>query len=289
VKKSILLFLLIISILKIWAKQNMAWEISYFDDKKVYLLGSIHAGTPEMFPLPKEIMTAFLTSGELAVEANQDAEIESDLLQNEMKKANYKEGTLQDSIPVDLYKKLLARMEYLGLNPIHYERTKPWYLAMILQSKQVEKTGLQLQYGIDHFFIKEALKTGKPIIEVEGVLQQLQLLSNLPDSTQNLFLNYTLMEFETYKEEAKELAKIWQEGNTKKLEEIILRTYLEYENMQPLFYTLIVERNYSMAKTIETYIHSGKTIFVVVGAAHIVGNDGILQILRRKGYFIKRI
>ncbi len=57
--------------------------------------------------------------------------------------------------------------------------------------------------------------------------------------------------------------------------------------MQPLFDSWIVERNRQMAEKIEEYIHSNKTIFVVVGAAHVVGKDGILQILRRKGYFIK--
>jgi len=288
-KKSTIFLLLFLLVIQIWARQNMAWEISYFDDKKVYLVGSIHAGTAEMYPLPEEILKAFEESDELAVEANQFAEFEMDLFQKEMAKSHYREGTLQDSIPAELYKKLLARMEYLGLNSEQYERTKPWYLTMILQAKQVEKAGLQMQYGIDHFFITKAQELDKPIAEVEGVLQQLQLLSNLPDSTQNLLLDYTLMEFEAYQKETQELAKIWLEGDTKELEKVILRTYREYEKMQPLFDTWIVERNFDMTEKIEGYIHSDKTVFVVVGAAHVVGQDGILQILRRKGYFIKQL
>ncbi len=59
--------------------------------------------------------------------------------------------------------------------------------------------------------------------------------------------------------------------------------------MKPLFHAWIVERNYDMAETIIQYIHSEETVFVIVGAAHVVGQDGILQILRRKGYFIRRL
>jgi uncharacterized protein YbaP (TraB family) len=288
-KKGIVIALFFLALMQSWAKQNMAWEISYFDDKKVYLVGSIHAGTPEMYPLSNEIMTAFQESGKIAVEANQEAEIDGNLLQKEMQKAYYREGVLQDSISADLYDKLLIRLQSLELNPTLYERTKPWYLSMVLQSKQVEKAGLQLQYGIDHFFIQEAKKLEKPILEVEGVLRQLKFLSDLPDSTQHLLLNYTLMEFETYEKETQKLAEIWMNGDTKELEDLVLKTYLEYEDMKPLFHAWIVERNYDMAETIIQYIHSEETVFVVVGAAHVVGHDGILQILRRKGYFIRRL
>ena len=269
--------------------KNMLWEITSFDDEKVYLLGSVHAGTKEMFPLTEPVENAFLESDALALECRILEQVDSTKMESELKKAYWQKGSLKDHISVDLYNKFRNRFTELGTNPDNFTIFRPWYISITLQNLLLEKSEYSLDFGVDRYFEQKAMKQNKPIYEVEGSVEQLQFLSSLADSTQIMFLEYSLRDINDTNTETSDIIKAWQKGNTQQLEKHIFDAYTDFRELSPLFDRLILGRNVKMAEKIESYIHSEETIFVVVGAAHVVGEQGIIQILRRKGYFIRRM
>jgi hypothetical protein len=250
-----------------------------------HLLGSIHLLKKEMYPLDRRIEEAFAGSSVLAVETDigvrEKEKLEKFILENAM----YPEGdALEKHVSRETYDLVRRKLHPLGPR---VDRMKPWALALTAATIEYMKMGLDPEYGIDRYFLEKA-EGKKKVVELEDYGYVVHLLEGLPDGIQDLFLFYTLTDLAMLGEEAGKILSYWSAGDVKGMETFVYRSRDEYPKLRPVYDLLVTRRNRTMTEKIEAYLRKGEAVFIVVGAAHLVGKDGILERLKVKGYTVEQ-
>lgn len=268
-------------------QKNFLWKVQS-KTNTLYILGSIHFLKKEMYPLNKKIEDAFDKSEVLVVEANINDIGQIDI-QKLLETAFYSgNDTLEKHVSRETYE--LVKKEFAGLGiPLELiNKQKPWFLALTLTSLELVKLGFDPNYGIDNHFLSKA--TGrKKIKELESLDYQINLFSKFSDDDQELFLLYTLKDINVLGQEVDKLMQAWTSGDTKSMESIISKSITEDRKMLLIYEKIIYERNRNMAVRIEEFLRAKEIHFVIVGAGHLSGNKGIIEILRGKGYHVEQL
>jgi hypothetical protein len=258
-------------------KRLFLWRIQS-TNSTVYLLGSIHVAKPKMYPLDPRIENAFQESSTLVVEADASPDKVLGLAMQMMARVSYPpEDGLDKHISKELFETIQARMATNGIPPEMVKGMKPWFIAMTLTLTELGDLGIDPQQGIDLHFLREA--KGKPIIELEGAEAQFTLLDGFTDKEQEDFLKYTLKDNENIAKSVDDMIAAWSDGDAKKLDDLLMQSVKDSPEMQALFARFFDDRNKKMAAKIEELLKTDKTYFVVVGAGHFVGKNGLLQLL----------
>jgi uncharacterized protein YbaP (TraB family) len=269
------------------SKKSFLWRIQS-KTNTVYVLGSIHYLKKEVYPLDEKIESAFAQSDILVVEANIN-DIKQGDIQKLIGSAFYLGSeTLEKNVSTETYEMVKKELGEFGLTLEVIDKERPWFLALTLASLGTLKLGFDPNYGIDKYFLSKA--TGKKkILELESFDHQINLLSQLSDKDQELLLLYTLKDINVLKKELDKLVQAWISGDAKGVESIVTRSLEEEKRLSPIYERLIYERNRDMASKIEDYLKTKETYFVIVGAGHLVGNQGIIEMLKEKGFLVEQL
>jgi uncharacterized protein len=250
--------------------------------KVVYLAGSVHALSADVYPLSPAFERAFAASGTLVEEIDL-AEAESLALAPAiLAKGMYVDGRRFDNIVSKETAALVAaRLKESGLPVEMFQVMKPWMVMLTIAALEVQKAGLDPNLGLDKHFYDRAKAAGKTIIGLETAESQIDRLDKMSEALQEQLLRSSLSEAETARNSLKLIVAAWRRGDSAELEKTLLSDFTEY----PAAYrSLIVERNQSWIPQIEACLTRPQPCLVVVGAAHLVGPDGLLTLLQRKGY-----
>jgi len=265
---------------------NFLWKVRS-KTSTAYILGSIHFMKKEHYPLNKTIEDAFNKSEVLAVEANVN-DISKIDIQKVLGTAFYTgDDSLEKHISGDTFRLLKTKFESLGFPLWIINKQKPWFLALTLVSLELMKNGYDPRYGLDMYFLSKA--NNKEIKELESIDYQINLLSEFSDREQEAFLLYSIKNSENLSKDTDDIIKAWREGNASKLESIIINSFKNYNGMTSVYRKLVSERNEKMALRIEKYLESNETHFIIVGAGHLVGRGGIIELLKNKGYIVEQM
>jgi len=264
--------------------KNFAWRITK-GKQHGYLMGSIHFGKKEMYPLPDALLKPFGKSDALVVEANMLEVDPAMLMQMVMSGGMYNDGTtLKQALDKATWNKLTAAVAKLGMPLPMIQAQRPWLASMTMTTFALKKIGLSEELGIDQFFLKQAKQSGKPIRELESAKQQMALLSGLSPAVQLAMLQQTLEDVEGAGDYFDLMLKAWQAGNPHSLDELYIEDIQKSVASRELFRVMITDRNVTMSKGIEKMLKGGCNCFVVVGAGHLGGEKGIISLLQKKGY-----
>ncbi len=276
------LFLLIININNLFSEGfkikyygNYFWGISN-SKAKIYLLGSIHMANEKFYPLPEIIENAFNESDSLAVEFNVNnvdyfQMINLGMMQNQ---------TLKDVLNDTTYNLLKKKFEEFNLPITLFNNLKPWLAAMLVSNMELVSDSVNPELGFDLHFLNKA-KNKKGIIELESLKEQMNIFDNDLKEYQNEFVNFSLKEGTSNKDIIDKYFELWSTGDIKGLEKIVFDGF-DSPMYKPLKEALYTKRNYNMADKISKFLNTDKIYFVVVGAAHLVGENGIIEILKNK-------
>lgn len=269
-------------------KTNFFWKVDHRGNT-VYMLGSVHVGDEAFYPMHEQIETAFERSQILAVEADivNFNPLEAQKVIKE--KAMYTDGTtLEDHLSPELYEDLQNRLKSYGIPIEMVKPFEPWYLVMLLEGLDMQQSGYNEQFGVDYYFLDRA--DGKEIIELEGMDFQLDMFDSFSEEVQVKLLELTVNRKGDIKQETEQLLKLWKQGEEKDLAELIKSDGDGSKEYETYMNALLDERNLGMAKKIEGFLNdeSQETYFVIVGAAHYPGENGIIHLLREKGYDVEK-
>jgi len=269
------------------SQKNFLWRVQS-KMNTIYVLGSLHFSKKEIYPLHQKIERAFDQSEFLVVEANVD-DIKKMDMQKLMESAFYPPpDTLEKHVSPETYDYVKKEMSRLGIPLEIIRKQKPWFLSMTLVSLEVIKLGLDPNLGIDKYFLSKA-EGKKKILELESLDYQIDLLSHFSDKEQELFLLWTLKDLTIMEQEVNHLTQAWTTGDTKGMEVILTRGLSEDKRLSTIFEKLIYERNRKMVLKIEDFLKTKDIYFVIIGAGHLVGDQGIIEILKGKGYFVEQL
>jgi uncharacterized protein len=270
-----------------YAEKTFLWKVQ-FKTTTVYILGSIHFMKKEMYPLNKKIEDAFHKSQILAVEANV-IDVSKIDIQKLLETAFYTgNDTLESHVSKETYEIVKKEFEGTGLPLLIINKQKPWILALTLTSLELAKSGYDPEYGIDLHFLSEA-SGKKEIKELESIDYQINLLSGFNDRDQEAFLLYTLKDLNSLDTEVDQLIRAWKNGDAKGMESLLVKSINEDQKLTAVYEKILYERNRNMVSKIEGFLKTAETHFVIVGAGHLVGDKGIIEMLRNKGYLVEQI
>jgi uncharacterized protein YbaP (TraB family) len=266
--------------------RNFLWKASR-GQSIVYLVGSVHLLSKDYYPLSPALDTAFKDTDLLVEELHlgQMAQVESQMtiLMRGMLPTGQ---TLDKVVSPTTFTLVSERVKALGLPIEPLMRFKPWSLALTLLGLEWQAAGFDAALGLDRHFYDQAVAAGKEVQGLETVEFQISRFDELTMDEQDRMLASTLRELETEKASVTTLANAWKAGDAPTVERIVLQ---ELRKERKMYDRLLVERNKDWLPKIEALFARKGRAFVVVGAAHLVGPDGLLAMLKGKGYAIEQL
>ena len=260
----------------------------------VYLMGSIHFADKSFYPLRAEIEQAFDRSKYLVVELDVNALDPDSYNQLISKEGVYTDGTtIKDAITEETWLKLSERLHQLNLPYDAVKFYKPGVLVLTMTAIQVMQMGLDPELGIDvHFLTKAQQLPGKQIIELETLEQQVNLFLNIPNG--DLLLKESLYSMDEAESQMAEMVAYWKKGDDINMNILLFEDALDdYPAFGAIYDRLFYERNRNMLSKIDGMLKHNSvektSYFVVVGTGHLVGEKGIVNVLKEKGYRVKRL
>jgi len=148
------------------------------------------------------------------------------------------------------------------------------------------KAGFDPQLGLDMHFYEQAKQDNKAVQGLETVEYQLARFDEMPLELQDHLLAETLKELDTEQASMSKLIEAWRTGNAPAVEKIVLK---DLQQEPQLYQRLLVERNKNWMPKLEALFARRSRALVVVGAAHLVGPDGLLAMLKAKGFKIEQL
>jgi uncharacterized protein YbaP (TraB family) len=247
-----------------------------------YLMGSLHVLTPEYYPLPAVITAAFDRSttlveeidlGELELPATRALIMQRALLPGNT--------TIDHVVSTETSRTIIERAESTGLPAPAIRRMKPWMVAVTLLGAELRKGGFDPGLGLDRHFFDLAKARGLNIVGLETAAYQIERFDGLSSALQEAMLLETLEDVDRQRANARRLADAWAKGDTATLEDVLVN---EFRKSPELYARLLTERNRNWLAPLERCFTGSPPCFVVVGAAHLLGPDGLVKLLSGQGY-----
>ena len=268
------------------ATQHMLWKVEG-KTNVVYLLGSVHFLKPEHYPLAAPIESAFQSAKVVAFETDVEKLELMDTQLKLMAKATLPEGeTLRDHLSPALYATFSKYVTDAGLPAGMFDQFRPSVAGIMLEVLELQKIGLNPEYGVDKHFYKRARSDGKELVALETVDFQISLLTEFPKSEGDFLMKATLTELDQVRKTYNDMLAAWQTGDAARLDKMLNSTL----GQSPAIYKrLVTDRNRAWLPKIEEMLRSGKNGIVIVGAGHLVGSEGVVELLKKKGLKVTQL
>lgn len=267
----------------------LLWKVSDADNS-LYLLGSFHMLKPDDYPLSRDIDAAFDDAESLLFEIHPAAMTSPDTFAKFQKASGYDDGrTLSQVLPAATREKLEKVLAASGSSIAAFEAAEPWAVNLGLVVGIVQSMGFRQEDGLDRYFMGRANKAGKPVAGLESIDVQMAALDGTPHAEQIAGLDEFLSNPEQAVTEMGLLHASWRQAD---LEVLNRKFRVEMAQKAPVSYKLVnVDRNNAWMSTLEQRLKSpgSDDTLAVVGTLHLLGDDGVVEKLRAKGYKVERV
>lgn len=267
----------------------LLWKVSDADSS-VYLLGSFHLLAKSDYPLSADVDRAFERSTALVFEVAPDDLDDPGVTARMLALASSDPAsTVARVVPADLKASLDARLVALGLPPDRMAAYEPWFVDTVMVTQLGQRAGYAPEDGLDRALMARAKASGKPVSGLETVADQLATLDGIPVAEQVASLRDFLQEGDSAQAKLDELHDAWRRGDAVVLERL---TRTDMRDLTPITYQrLDVDRNRAWVPQLERMLARGRggDVLAVVGALHLLGDDGLVELLRARGYRVERI
>ncbi|RTE86869.1 MULTISPECIES: TraB/GumN family protein [Gammaproteobacteria] len=272
-------------LLAAWLPTTLQAELLYevtWDNKTVWLLGTIHLVSNEETRLSDTAQSALQESRFVWLEMTpQELSRSSTLL---FEQGVRSEPYLQEQLDPEQWAKLAAVTSRLGLATSVVGRMEPWLLEYVVLVLTLRKEGFDEQLGIDMQLIRAAEALEKPLRGLEDAEDQVSVLMDARDEMPLIeHIELILGDSESAVQDMRSLEAMWERGE---LAELL--TSATAEMSERTKHVLLVERNQKWFRQIRQEIAADDTVFVGVGAAHLGGEQGLLDLFERAGAEITR-
>ena len=240
-----------------------------------------------MYPLPKEVESAFAAAKVLAVEINIKNADQAKMMGLVQKYGMYADD---DSLTKHLSKETQAALDdYCARHNVPrmgMEKLKAWVVAVTIAAMAWQQAGEDPSQGIDMHFLDES-KPPQRIDELETMESQLAIFAEATEEEQQSMLASALKQGDKMKDMIKRIAAAYLSGDPDALQKVMDEQ--DDVGSKSLEKKLLDDRNVAMTGKMEEYLKGKDAVFTVVGAAHIIGQKGIAKQLRDKGYKVEQV
>jgi hypothetical protein len=270
------------------ARRGFLYEVRK-GSQSALLMGTIHVGRPEFYPLPAAQLARIERADAIVLEA--DITDSARAIAATQKYAVYAadEPGLDTRIPASLKTRIeaLAARNQLDVAPLW--RMKPWMLGNVLALFEAAQAGYMPALAVEVYLTRLAKQGGKPILELESIEGQFELFERAPQATQLAFLEDAVKAVETNaaRREINRIAQAWETGDRAALDRLLAEMRAQTTvGARFTVDTILIGRHPEMVRRIETMMAGGKSYVFAVGSLHLAGADGLVALLRARGYTV---
>jgi uncharacterized protein YbaP (TraB family) len=268
------------------AEKRSLWRVRS-KNNVVYLLGSIHYLKAQNYPLAEEMEAAFKDAKKLIFEINLESAEGGRAQQLMASKGIYTDQTtLKEHVAPATYALAEKQLKELGLDIQIFNQFKPWFTALTVLALKLQAMGFDPGKGIDQYIFRKAKKEKKEVDGFETLEYQFGLFDGLPERVQESLLLQTLSGGDLTETGVDGIVKAWAAGDIQALETILLQGMKEFPEV---YQRLIVDRNRAWLPKIESFLSQNENYLVVVGAGHLAGKNGLIEMLKAKGYTVEQL
>lgn len=272
-------------------RRGFLWEIRKGNQVGL-LFGTIHVGRPEFYPLPRARLDQLRRANVIVLEA--DVSDTARAIAATQKYAMFAEGApgLDKRLPAELKSRIDAVLARNQLEAAPLMRLKPWMLANVLALFEAAQAGYMPALAVEAYLVRLAAADSKPVLELEGIEHQFQLFEQAPWETQVAFLEEAVKAVETRaaRREVNRIVQAWETADRPALERLLAE--MRAQNSVGARFTvdtILLGRHPQMVRKIESLLAGGKVHLIAVGALHLVGPQGLVEMLRARGYTVTEL
>lgn len=285
-KKILLSIMLVLLICTQSLADSSVWKVQK-DESIIYLGGTFHLLRQSDFPLPMEFDKAYRASDILVFETDLGELHNPSTQQKLMSKAMYTDGsTIENHLSPQTYSLLNEYCASKGIPLAAIKQFKPSIVVVTITVMELAKLGVT-QEGVDLFFYQLAARDNKTVEGLETVEEQIHFVVGMGEGNEDAFVTHSIKDLESIKQKYESMVDAWKTGDAKKLNDLMVA---ELKSKTPKLYKeLIADRNENWLPMIDAYQKTLQKEFILVGAGHLVGPDGIVKALRKKGYKVEKL
>ena len=284
-KKFTLLFALAVLMMlaAVPVRAHIFYEVKA-DKATVWLLGSIHMADSSFYPMSPVVNDAFEQSNYLVTEVLMDELMSTG--REFLDSLYYPKG---DSLPLHIadttWQRVIGCFKEYGVGRGMLKKLKPSILVLTLSQLEYVKHGYSANLGMEMYFTKNA-GSDKSLLQLESLDSQADLLAQMGDGEEpNKFINDAIDERGETIAMIDSIATAWKSGDADRLYELVNKGMeTDSENEEEFNKKLLDDRNNGMSGKIIEFLQSDGKYFVIVGAAHLLGKDGLVTQLQSAGY-----
>jgi len=250
------------------------------EDSTLYLFGTVHLLRPTTGWGTARIDAAFDSADTLVLEIS-NPDDQAALIPLVQQYGISPATPLTSLLDAEEVAALEEAAKTIGLSAAQMDPFRPWFAALTLAVAPLQKAGYDPASGVELILKARAQAAGKPVTGFETIDEQIRILAGFPEEEQLAFLRGTLDSFENATVELDRMVEAWAAGDVEALETIGVQPMRE--SSEELYQALLVRRNTNWADQIQTMLEGSGTAFIAVGAAHLVGDDSVQEILERRG------
>jgi uncharacterized protein YbaP (TraB family) len=264
---------------------SSVWKVSS-DDSYIYIGGTCHLLRESDFPLPEEFNRAYGDSQSVVFETDIGKMKDPSVQQMFMSKGALRGKTLDGVLSPKVYQELSDQWAKSGIPLAALNGFKPSMVVLMISMAELQKIGIT-QDGVDVWFYEKGKKDGKEIKQLETIEEQVDFIFAMGEGNEDEFVSRSIKDLKDVKETMTKVLDAWKKGDRAALAgEFVEEMKRDYPQ---LYKALLVDRNKKWLPKVEAYFKTEKREFVLVGVGHLVGADGVLAALEKKGYRVEQL
>jgi len=280
-----LCMLLLVCSFPVYAESSV-WTVEK-DGNRLFIGGTIHMLTTGDYPLPEAFDKAYLESAEVVLETDMQ-KLQSPKFQGTMmRQLSYSDGrNLRQVLKKSTYQALEQFFTSRGIPMTNVVGFKPGMVATMMTMVELQRLGL-VGIGVDAYFSTKSIDDQKKLGQLETVESQIAFIANMGVGQEDEMLLYSLADIERLPTLMQSMKQAWRRGDISKLKEIGITPF---KNEFPEIHkALLTDRNNAWMPQIEAMLKTRAVEFVLVGALHLAGEDGLLTQLATRGYTVRKL
>jgi uncharacterized protein YbaP (TraB family) len=267
--------------------RHLVWKVVKGARTIAFLVGSVHVLTKAAYPLPPVFDRVFEESSTLVEEIDLGAAGDLTALLPTVSGAIFTDGqTLRTVLDPATFARVEQKVAGLALPLPLVERMKPWLVSMLLVVPELQRAGFDPSQGLDRHYYARARAAGRPVRGLETAAYQMDRMNGLPLPTQVEMLKATLDDVAAQVTSVETIVTAWRAGDVATLERLLLR---EFRESPEIYQRLLVERNRDWVPKIAECEREAAPCLVVVGGAHLLGDDGLIALLAAAGFTLEQL
>ncbi len=255
-------------------------------DNFCYIGGTVHILSEDNYPLPAQYDEAYADSDVLVTETDTESLTEPENMQTLMQMAVYPgDETIEQHLEPRVYKKLAKTLAAYSIPAAGVAKLKPGLLSSVITAIQFQQMGYTAE-GVDSFYYKKAVEDNKDVLFLEALDAQIDFICSMGEGNEDEFVLSMLEDLDKTQEYMDAMVASWEKGER----DVIEASAEEMRTAFPEIYkTLLSDRNAAWIELFKTYLDDKPVEFVLFGAMHLYGNDGVLELLKAEGCTIEQL